>query len=346
MWRELHRNMKSDDVLAVQRGLWSYLGTRSQNIRNGIYGQGTCIDVSQARARLGLTSDPNTIGQLLFDAIWDSMDVTARRLYCNQPIACPTPSPRPKRIPLTKGMTGDDVKAVQRALWRALGEDSTNSRNGNYGPETVADVKRFRAIYQVNAADPGTKIGGDLYDVLTRFMDTTAVKLVEAYTPPPPKPPANLMEQALQSALSQVGYQEGSGNANKFGAWYGFDRVSWCAEFVTWAAEQHDSQTFDPKASRYAWCPSVVADAQSGRNGLRVVSRTLVTPGMLALFDWGHDGVADHIEIVLDPPGSDVVFVDVGGNTSGGQSGSQSNGDGVYRRTRYLSDVVLFASYQ
>jgi hypothetical protein len=100
------------------------------------------------------------------------------------------------------------------------------------------------------------------------------------------------------------------------------------------------------RGSRYSFCPNVVADARAGQDGLHVVERRLVRPGMLALFDWGGDGVSDHIEIVLDPPDDGSVFIDVGGNTSGSQAGSQWNGGGVYRRTRYTSDVVCFASYQ
>lgn len=344
MWRELHRNMAAPDVLAVQRGLWRYLGLDSTNARNANYGEFTARDVALARKRLSIPGGSQTVGQTLFEALWPYIDATGRRAFCRQPAACPTPSPRPKRMPLKKGMEGADVQAAQRALWQSLGNRSTNERNGVYGQGTVDDVRRFRSTYAVNQDDPGVKIGGDLWDVLTRFMDDYSDKLVADYKPPPPPEPSNVMEATLRTALSQVGYQEAAGNRQKFGEWYGMNRASWCAIFDTWAAEQHSSKTF-VRGSRYSFCPTVVEDARAGRNGLKVVSAGAVMRGALVLFDWGNDGISDHIGFVDDPPGGDSVFATCEGNTSGGWGGRQSNGDGVYRRTRYLSDVVLFASY-
>lgn len=344
MWRELHRNMQAPDVLAVQRGLWRLLGLDSSNARNGTYGEFTAHDVALARQRLSIDGGSQSVGQTLFAALWPYIDTQGRRSFCRQPQACPNPTPRPKRMPLKKGMEGGDVEACQRALWQALGNASTNARNGVYGVETAKDVTRFRAAYSVNHDDPGTKIGGDLWDVLTRFMDDYAREQVANYTPPKPPEPTNVMEVALRTALSQVGYQEGAGNNTKFGEWYGMNRVAWCAIFCSWAAEQHGSRSF-VRGSRYSFCPTIVDDARHGRNGLHTVSAGACPRGALALYDWGNDGIADHVELVLDPPGSDPVFITVGGNTSAGWYGRQWNGDGVYRRTRYLSDVVCFATF-
>ena len=101
-------------------------------------------------------------------------------------------------------------------------------------------------------------------------MDAYAVELVHGWQPDAPPEPAvaGLMERTLRTALGEVGYQEGAGNRNKYGAWYGMDRQAWCAMFVTWCAEKHGSQSFE-QSQRYAYVPYVVADARAGRNGLQ-----------------------------------------------------------------------------
>ena len=66
---------------------------------------------------------------------------------------------------------------------------------------------------------------------------------------------------------------------------------------------------------------------------------------MAVCFDWNDDGIADHIGLVVSPPESGSAFHTVEGNTSSGSAGSQSNGDGVYQRTRYVSDVICFCSF-
>jgi cell wall-associated NlpC family hydrolase len=207
-------------------------------------------------------------------------------------------------------------------------------------------VRAFRKRYGVNMGDGGNSIGGELWNVLTRWFDQTAVNLAHDWKPdPPPTPEGDAMANAVAAALTQVGYQEGRGNANKFGEWYGYNRVSWCAMFTTWAAEQKGSGTF-VKGSRYAFCPYVVRDARAKANGLAVVSFTAAKRGALVLFDWGNDGVADHIGLVTEGPGNGQSFHTVEGNTSPGSGGSQSNGGGVYQRTRYVGDVVCFATFK
>lgn len=42
----------------------------------------------------------------------------------------------------------------------------------------------------------------------------------------------------VSTALSQVGYREGAGNNNKYGAWFGMNNVAWCVIFVCWCAAQ------------------------------------------------------------------------------------------------------------
>ena len=107
---------------------------------------------------------------------------------------------------------------------------------------------------------------------------------------------------------------------------------AWCAAFVTWCYRQ----AFWPEDGwNVAYVPSWVAEARAGRHGLSLVSNP--GAGDLVAFDWQGDGKHDHIGIVrwtVPVPGGRVAFT-VEGNTSAGASGSQDNGDGVYKRNRF-----------
>jgi hypothetical protein len=350
LWEELERGMgPRGDIRACQRGLWAAaagLGYSSANARNGNYGGETASDCGKFRDAVNVPGDRDVIGGTLFPVLWPWIDANGRAAFCDQPSANPTPSPRPKTLPLERGMSNKGVEACQRALWRAL-EGTGHARNGNYGDETAKSVRRFRDTYKVNAGDDGDSIGGDLWNVLTRWMDDYAVQLVADWDPQevPPAAGSSIAARAVEVALGEVGYQEGAGNANKYGAWYGMDGQPWCAIFCTWCAEQVGSKTF-VKGSRYAYCPYIEKDARNGATGLTIVQPHAVMRGDIALFDWGNDGVADHIEFVTSPPGSGTSFGTVGGNTSPGSSGSQSNGGGVYQRTRYVADVECFCRYE
>ena len=85
-----------------------------------------------------------------------------------------------------------------------------------------------------------------------------------------------------------------------------------------------------------AGCSAVHTWAQS--NGL-IISGGEAKYGDLVLF-----GADEHIEIVVANNG-DGSYTTIGGNTGSGDSGSQSNGGGVFMRTRYISGdfpITLF----
>jgi hypothetical protein len=88
------------------------------------------------------------------------------------------------------------------------------------------------------------------------------------------------------------------------------------------------------RGAAYSYCPYVLHDAQAGRSGLKVTSDPI--PGDVVLFDWGWDGVPDHIGIFID--GSFSSFESVEGNTS---NGNNSNGGEVMRRSRRSTDAKI-----
>ena len=144
-------------------------------------------------------------------------------------------------------------------------------------------------------------------------------------------------KDVLRIAASQIGYSRyadpqtgtkyGRWMARKTGqAWYGANGVAYCAMFVSWVLNQAGQSVAGFPG---AYCPTLRQAAIN--NGLRV-NKYNAQAGDIVFFDWGGDGVVDHVGIVEINRGSYIQTIE--GNTSSGTSGSQGNGGGVYRRTR------------
>lgn len=130
----------------------------------------------------------------------------------------------------------------------------------------------------------------------------------------------------------QAGTKYGRWYAQDHGSYYGTSGVPYCAMFVSWVFAQSGASC---AGLPEAYCPYILNKARSA--GAVLSSKQSAQPGDVILFDWGGDGVCDHVGIVEKNFGSYVQTIE--GNTSSGSSGSQSNGGGVYRRTRAWSTV-------
>lgn len=155
-------------------------------------------------------------------------------------------------------------------------------------------------------------------------------------------PKTTSRNRALALAKSQIGVKEHPANSNDGPKVREYQRVTgafkapWCASFVAWAYKEAGRPLSGFNA---AFVPSYVDSARRGRNGLVVVASSKVLPGDLCCFDWGRDGIADHIGIVSRPPDSRGNFTAVEGNTS---FGNNSNGGEVMLRNRTTSEVLAF----
>lgn len=157
--------------------------------------------------------------------------------------------------------------------------------------------------------------------------------------------------KALAWAASQIGYtrwddpEEGSlygrWYAKKHGTYYGTSGVPFCAMFASWCLTDDDGASVIPGGD-FAYVPNGINAARSAG---QLVAPSNAAPGDLICFDWDGDGVADHVGLVEANYGSWVQTIE--GNTSSGAAGSQSNGGGVWRRTRDWSAVcaVIRPSY-
>ena len=110
-------------------------------------------------------------------------------------------------------------------------------------------------------------------------------------------------------ALSQVGNVGGE----PYWSWYGYtSRVSWCACFVSWCAEQcgYLDAGILPK---FSYCDSGIAWFQE--RGQWQGRDYIPSPGDIIFFDYDHNGSANHVGIVESCDGSTVYTIE--GNANG-----------------------------
>lgn len=144
-------------------------------------------------------------------------------------------------------------------------------------------------------------------------------------------------EQVLAVARAEVGYREAPVNRTKYGRAYGSDGFAWCLTYCWWVVNQVPGgagllpkSAYTPYA--YDWFKA---------NG-----RAFATPqpGDLAFFNWRNNTRAwplpQHVGIVeaINPDGSLTL---IEGNTQQGTTGNQSDGGGVWRRTRARTPYVV-----
>lgn len=132
--------------------------------------------------------------------------------------------------------------------------------------------------------------------------------------------------KALEAARGQLGTKESPAGSNRtpYGQWYGWNGVPWCMIFVQWCFDRAGQ----PLPYRTASC-SALLRWYKDHQPERVVSEPRA--GDIAIYRFGHTGIVEHAA------GNAVTAIE--GNTSPGETGSQSNGGGVFRRTR-LRDVA------
>ena len=122
--------------------------------------------------------------------------------------------------------------------------------------------------------------------------------------------PGGGSDDIVAVALSQVGNVGGQ----PYWSWYGFSsRVEWCACFVSWCADQcgYIESGAIPK---HSYCPTGVEWFQS--RGQWQDRNSIPAPGSIIYFDWGGDGVADHVGIVESCDGSTVYTIEGNANNA------------------------------
>ena len=138
----------------------------------------------------------------------------------------------------------------------------------------------------------------------------------------------------LAAAVKEIGTVEQSGNRQKYGKAYGMDGVYWCMQFVWWCFQQADKTLF-MDGGKTASCGELMRWAQAHGQWVTTGYR----PGDVLIYDFpGTAYKTDHCGICESVSGKYVTAIE--GNTSSGISGSQANGDGVYRKRRPKAHIV------
>lgn len=155
------------------------------------------------------------------------------------------------------------------------------------------------------------------------------------------RPELTIPQKALKIAMAERGVKEQPAGSNdgprvrEYQAVTGAYKAPWCASFTAWAYKLAGRALSGFNA---AYVPSYVSAARQSDHGLRIVSADKARPGDLVCFDWGQDGVADHIGILASRVKSGR-FSSVEGNTS---YGNNSNGGQVMLRDRNTGQVQCF----
>lgn len=125
----------------------------------------------------------------------------------------------------------------------------------------------------------------------------------------------------LEIAVGELGVTESPAGSNRtrYGEWYGWNGQPWCMMFVQWCF----AQAGRPLPCRTASCAALLSWYREHQPGCVAAGPE---PGDIVLYAFGHAGIVERVS------GTTVTAIE--GNTSAGEAGSQSNGGGVFRRTR------------
>lgn len=255
-------------------------------------------------------------------------------------------------------MSGPDVELLQRGL-RRIPAFSSLRVDGEYGPATAAAVaawKRYHAGYPERMLKGGLaqNIGVDGQRIVAGLKKAPAAWLVVAKARRVALARAQaaavtMGDRALDYARRFLGETESPAGSNRVPRlqreaqakgvlpWIAAMGYPWCAFFGHLAYLAVGSKAGADGLKRYLfnalYTVTILGLALDGRFGMRVVGWSQAQPGDVGLLNFpGGDPRVDHYVLIERVTGDTAYTVE--GNTSSGSAGSQSDGGGVFRRTR------------
>ena len=248
--------------------------------------------------------------------------------------------------------SGEDVKELQvsiNATLRKFRIDLRVKTDGEFGPATLRGARVASYLLGANGMNRKRARQGVITrstQGLVRGRKRTRFELSTALARKPRRAQIRKRydkaggQRAIALARKQIGVTENPAGSNwgpKVGEYitytgYTFP-VFWCGCFVAWCVGHAGAKI--PKRIRLGYTGYITADANAGDNGLIVVPFDAARAGDIVVYSFDHIGLVESVD-------GDILTA-IEGNTSSGSSGSQSNGGGVYRRTRSRSDVVTIA---
>lgn len=250
-------------------------------------------------------------------------------------------------------MTGQDVVRVQKALNAQI--NAGLDADGEYGPLTAAASKRWRHKMGFKV------VNGTLPERAQRILfgewpispvETARAKTRELAARRAAKR-LSVPEKAVRWMEARAGLTEKPAGSNRvpqlmqegkiagLAKWTYSMGWPWCAYATSLSnlvsGGYHGWAGLIKGWTNPLYCPTILADAKAGKNGLRLIAKSEAKRGDLLLFNWD-GGVVDHIGRARGPwDGKSIKTVEA--NTSFGTSGSQSDGGAIALRTRYWGDI-------
>lgn len=140
------------------------------------------------------------------------------------------------------------------------------------------------------------------------------------------------VEQILNGARKWLNFKEGKNNDNPFGKHFRANNQAYCAYFISYVLIVECKMNIFP-------CGYVPTLFNYYKGKGKIYSQPKV--GDLVFFDFVKDGISEHIGFVEQVlPNGKIITIEA--NTSSTHKGSQDNGDGVFRKERYISSCLGF----
>jgi hypothetical protein len=264
--------------------------------------------------------------------------------------------------------TKDGKPQADPGFDRAYSNAFAKGKSSNVGDSGILGIQR-----QAEVAGANGVIGHRTFDILIyqripqglpnagkmplSINKHAANLLEEAYQrfhkePEEPAPsPGSAKEKIKAHMEARVGFTENPSGSNfdsrtngihkcqdvTAGGAHWLDRTAWCGSWCQYALTAGGFRT----NSNLASVASIEGMAKNGQYPFRgwTTDRSKIAMCDLVIVGWY--GV--HVEMVRAKANSDGSVPTWGGNTSPGTSGSQSNGGGASKRTRYPSEIRGFA---
>lgn len=254
----------------------------------------------------------------------------------------------------TPYMNGPDIELLQKAVNRAFKHfhvDRRIAEDGQFGPATLSAVRQVAVCMGIGKR--GYKelrkgvVNRSVQRLVRRERDKTARERVN--TARRKKYRRKLRkrfdktagQKVIAWAKDQVGtteHPDGSNWGHPVQDWIAFTGYSgpvyWCGCFAAYATVKIGGAKI-PSRIRLGYDGYIVADALAHDNGLVAVGFSEARAGDIVVYTFPHIGL-------IDKTVGDTAYT-IEGNTSSGSSGSQSNGGGVYSRSRSRSEVRVIA---
>jgi len=146
-------------------------------------------------------------------------------------------------------------------------------------------------------------------------------------------------QHVIDVATAEIGTVESPAGSNKqkYGVWYGWNGVAWCAIFLSYVYARA-GQYLPPIQTKKGFASTALGMQYAKAHGLWRTKSQGGRPGDIAFFNFDADSGPEHVGLVVKK-NADGSYVTIEGNTS---STSNANGGQVQKRTRKPAVILGF----